>query len=203
MAYRDARGAPRLRAGLYAVYTNDAPPRRAMDFATRKARSALDGRAQAVLREVATTIGDPGIALRFGLFRPDARPRAYAELVQLAATKYGVDPNLLFAVMRVESIYNRRIVSYAGAVGLMQIMPTTGRRIAIKLGKNDFRTSDLLDPSTNLDGSLVPGVADRPLRGPAAARDRVVQRRPAQRPGVDAPAPRRNADRRLPRAHPV
>jgi soluble lytic murein transglycosylase len=151
MAYRDARGAPRLRAGLFAVFTGTAPPRRTADFAMRKARLALDASAQAVLREVATSIGDPGIALRFGVFRPDARPRAYAEIVQLAATKYGVDPNLLFAVMRVESIYNRRIVSYAGAVGLMQIMPTTGRRIAIKLGKNDFRVSDLLDPTTNLE----------------------------------------------------
>jgi len=138
MAYRDALGAPRLRAGLYAVYTDNAPPRRPADFATRKARLALDAGDQAVLRQVATDIGDPGIALRFGSWSPTARPRAYAELVEAAAAKYSVDPNLLFAVMRVESIYNRRIVSYAGAVGLMQIMPTTGRRIALQLGRTDY-----------------------------------------------------------------
>jgi soluble lytic murein transglycosylase len=151
MAYRDAIGAPRLRAGLYAVYTDDAPPRRPTDFPTRKARLALNASAQAVLREVATAIGDPGIALRFGSWSPTARPRAYASIVEEAAKKYGVDPNLLFAVMRVESIYNRRIVSYAGAVGLMQIMPTTGRRIALQLGKSEYSVSDLLDPTTNVE----------------------------------------------------
>jgi soluble lytic murein transglycosylase len=150
MAYRDAIGAPRLRAGLYAVYTDDAPPRRPADFPTRKARLALKSSAQAVLREVATQIGDPGIALRFGSWSPTARPRAYALIVEEAAKKHGVDPNLLFAVMRVESIYNRRIVSYAGAVGLMQIMPTTGRRIALELGQSDYSVSDLLDPTTNV-----------------------------------------------------
>jgi soluble lytic murein transglycosylase len=161
MAYRDAIGAPRLRAGLYAVYTDDAPPRRPADFATRKARIALKGSAQAVLREVATQIGDPGIALRFGSWSPTARPRAYASIVEAAAKKHGVDPNLLFAVMRVESIYNRRIVSYAGAVGLMQIMPTTGRRIALELGQPKYSVSDLLDPTTNVQmaawylGSLI------------------------------------------------
>jgi len=150
LAYRDAIGAPRLRAGLYAVYTDNAPPRRPADFATRKARIALRS-AQAVLREVATEIGDPGIALRFGSWSPTARPRAYADLVEGAAKKHGIDPNLLFAVMRVESIYNRRIVSYAGAVGLMQIMPTTGRRIALELGRPEYSVSDLLDPATNVE----------------------------------------------------
>jgi soluble lytic murein transglycosylase len=150
LAYRDAIGAPRLRAGLYAVYTDNAPPRRPADFATRKARIALRG-SQSVLREIATEIGDPGIALRFGSWSPTARPRAYAELVEAAAKKHGIDPNLLFAVMRVESIYNRRIVSYAGAVGLMQIMPTTGRRIALELGHPAYSVSDLLDPATNVE----------------------------------------------------
>jgi soluble lytic murein transglycosylase len=55
--------------------------------------------------------------------------------------------------MRVESIYHRRIVSYAGAVGLMQIMPHTGSRIAQKLGVRDFEVTDLLDPKTNVEFS--------------------------------------------------
>jgi soluble lytic murein transglycosylase len=79
------------------------------------------------------------------------RPRAYADAVQRAADKYGVDPNLLFAVMRVESIYHRQIVSYAGAVGLMQIMPRTGMLIARKLGVERFNVRDLLDPQTNVE----------------------------------------------------
>src|SRR4029079_710055 len=50
-------------------------------------------------------------------------------------------------------IYNRRIISTAGAIGLMQIMPATGRRIASELGVEDFEASDLLDPRGNLEFS--------------------------------------------------
>jgi soluble lytic murein transglycosylase len=54
-------------------------------------------------------------------------------------------------VMRVESTYLRQIVSHAGAVGLMQIMPRTGRLISRELGVEDFDTIDLLNPRTNLE----------------------------------------------------
>ncbi|MDD9932638.1 MAG: lytic transglycosylase domain-containing protein [Myxococcales bacterium] len=153
LAYRDARGSPRLRSGLEAVYTGSAPPRRPADWALRRARLSLEPDTRKQLAKVAELVGDPGVALRFGDWRQGQRPRAYTEQVHAAAAKYGVDPNLLFAVMRVESIYNRRIVSYAGAVGLMQIMPHTGRRIAERLGVEGFETTDLLDPETNLEFS--------------------------------------------------
>jgi soluble lytic murein transglycosylase len=83
--------------------------------------------------------------------RREVRPRAYESDVEAAALKYGVDPNLLFAVMRVESVYHRQIVSHAGAIGLMQIMPRTGRLISRELGVEDFDTIDLLNPRTNLE----------------------------------------------------
>ncbi len=79
------------------------------------------------------------------------RPRAYAELVEAAARRHGVEPELLFAVMRVESVYNPRIISYAGAIGLMQIMPRTGRLIAHSLGREDFTVDQLLEPEVNID----------------------------------------------------
>ena len=53
--------------------------------------------------------------------------------------------------MRTESVYQKRIVSYAGAVGLMQIMPRTGQLIAHAIGHSDFTPADLLDPRTNLE----------------------------------------------------
>lgn len=68
-----------------------------------------------------------------------------------SASRYGLDPNLLLAVMRVESVYDAEIVSYAGAIGLLQIMPRTGRLIAHQLGLHDFHTDDLLDPRTNIE----------------------------------------------------
>jgi soluble lytic murein transglycosylase len=71
--------------------------------------------------------------------------------VAVVARKYKLDPDLLFAVMRVESVYQRRIISHAGAIGLMQIMPRTGRLIADKLGLRDSTAADLLDPRFNLE----------------------------------------------------
>lgn len=150
LAYRDAQGSPRLRSGLLAMYTGEAPARRPMDWALRHARTAMSERDRQRLAEIAAWLGDPGISLRFKGFRPDLRPRAYADEVQAAAAEYDLDPNLLFAVMRVESIYNRRIISYAGAVGLMQIMPRTGKLIAERVGYAHFDVSDLLDPRTNV-----------------------------------------------------
>ena len=79
------------------------------------------------------------------------RPRVHQQLVRKVASRHGLDPNLLFAVMRVESTYQDQIVSYAGAVGLLQIMPRTGRHIAQARGHQHFSTTDLLDPATNLD----------------------------------------------------
>ena len=78
-------------------------------------------------------------------------PRAYEWLVVPAARRHGLDPNLLLAVMRVESAFQKHIVSYAGAVGLMQIMPRTGQMIAHALGRDDFTPADLLDPRLNLE----------------------------------------------------
>jgi soluble lytic murein transglycosylase len=101
---------------------------------------------------VAVTLGDMGTAGGFiGPDFIDTLPRAYEWLVVPAANRYGLDPNLLLAVMRVESAYQKHIVSYAGAVGLMQIMPRTGQLIAHALGHEDFTPADLLDPRLNLE----------------------------------------------------
>lgn len=118
----------------------------------RPNRRPLEDSARGVLADVAAALGDHGTAIALGgTHSADARPRAFAVEVVSAARQFGVDPNLLWAVMRVESVYQPRIVSYAGAIGLMQIMPRTGRLIAQRLGRNDFTTAKLLDPSTNLE----------------------------------------------------
>ena len=67
----------------------------------------------------------------------------YANLFLAAGTKYGVSPKLLAAIAKVESNYNPRAVSKAGAQGLMQIMPAT----AHGLGVNPF------DPAQAVDGA--------------------------------------------------
>jgi soluble lytic murein transglycosylase-like protein len=60
-----------------------------------------------------------------------ARKRFHAEIAN-AAQKAGVDPALVHAVIGVESAYQEHAVSSKGAVGLMQVMPATGRRYGVE-----------------------------------------------------------------------
>lgn len=150
LAYRDALGTMRFRSGLETVYSGRVPARRGGGWPLLRERRSLTRTDRQVLAEVARQLGDAGTALRFGQWDPNQRPRAFPNAVLKAAEEHGVDPNLLYAVMRVESIYNPRIISHVGAVGLMQIMPRTGRLIASSLGEVDFEVSDLLEPETNI-----------------------------------------------------
>jgi soluble lytic murein transglycosylase len=152
MAWRQAIGRPVRRAGLAAVFRGADLPRTPATWQELRQRRSLDADSRAILADVATRMGDMGVAMGFGGYeRIRDRPRAHAGLVERAARRHGLDPNLLFAVMRVESVYQRRIISYAGAIGLMQIMPRTGNLIASWRGRTAFTTDDLLDPETNIE----------------------------------------------------
>ncbi len=67
----------------------------------------------------------------------------YEHIVNEAANKYGVDPNLVHAVIRAESAGNPKAVSPVGARGLMQLMPGTAR---------DLGVTDSFDPEQNIMG---------------------------------------------------
>ncbi len=152
LAWREARGRTLRRIGLEAVYRGAERPRRFVDWRTRRERRALDSSSRVALGEIASALGDEGTAAGLiGWDRVRERPRAFEPIVRRVAARHGLDPNLLLAVMRVESVYQPRIISYAGAIGLMQIMPRTGRLIAEKLGRDEYTTADLLDPETNLE----------------------------------------------------
>ena len=58
--------------------------------------------------------------------------------------------NIVYAIMRQESFFDTYALSYSNAIGLMQIMPYTGRWIAKKLGEENFSIYRLFEPETNI-----------------------------------------------------
>jgi soluble lytic murein transglycosylase len=76
-------------------------------------------------------------------------PRAYSATVQAAARQYQVDPLLIWSVMREESNYDPAALSYAGARGLMQIMPDTQTWIAGQLNA-DIPPGAAFTPETSI-----------------------------------------------------
>ena len=78
-------------------------------------------------------------------------PLKYKEYIKKYALQYGINPNLVAATIWVESHFNPRAVSPAGALGLMQLMPQTARGIARHLGEEQsFTANKLFDPETNI-----------------------------------------------------
>lgn len=61
-----------------------------------------------------------------------------------------IDPFLIAAIIKNESGYDGKAVSNVGAVGLMQIMPETGRWIAEQMGLKNYRDDDLYLTKTNI-----------------------------------------------------
>jgi soluble lytic murein transglycosylase-like protein len=73
----------------------------------------------------------------------DDIPVPIESAVRAASAKYGVDENLIKAIIKQESNYNAAAVSSSGALGLMQLMPKTAEGLGV---------SDPLDISQNVDG---------------------------------------------------
>lgn len=101
----------------------------------------------------------PAIATRVIAVRPaaparaadaagQARVRALAPLMAEVAQRHDIDPLLLHAVAHIESRHQSQAVSPAGARGLMQVMPATGRRMGIAQADRE-----LLSPQANLEAS--------------------------------------------------
>jgi len=83
--------------------------------------------------------------------RKMAHPVEYAPLVEAAAQENGLETAHVYAVILCESSFRPAVTSSAGAMGLMQIMPDTGRWIAGKFGEEDIFTPEMLfEPETNI-----------------------------------------------------
>ena len=79
-----------------------------------------------------------------------AYPAAFSDLVSDAASKEGMSPLLLLSLVRQESFYDPDAGSGAGALGLTQVVPSTGESIATALGVTDFAADDLFRPKVSL-----------------------------------------------------
>ena len=87
---------------------------------------------------------------------PDTRtyrllyPREFGDHIEANAAAAGLDPLLVTALIRQESGWQTRARSHVGALGLMQVMPATGRLIARSLRIHGYHPDQLFEPETNL-----------------------------------------------------
>ncbi|GIJ50825.1 hypothetical protein Val02_77110 [Virgisporangium aliadipatigenens] len=107
----------------------------------------VNGTPTAIRRVLPSTVDTPGYP---GVLPANMRPAGgvagvpYAELFNAAGVRHGISPRLLAAVAKVESDYDPRVVSSAGARGLMQIMPATAKSLGV---------ADPFDPAQAVDGA--------------------------------------------------
>ena len=86
------------------------------------------------------------LALAAALFYGLYLPKKYRHAVAQAAAECGLEEELIFAVIRTESNFRPAAVSRAGAVGLMQLLPSTAAFAESLCGGG----ADLFDPSQNI-----------------------------------------------------
>lgn len=148
-----------LRAGLY----DDA-------FGEMRMAEKVWGTSPALQATVAWTVRQQGDPLRASVLMKRAYPQylsregallpddvlrvtypvEYWGLIRKYAAAHRLDPYLIAALIAQESGYNPSARSAANAVGLMQVVPSTGRAWARKLGIRNFTTRSLTDPEINI-----------------------------------------------------
>ena len=92
-----------------------------------------------------------GILINFvwTLFEKLSYPRQYSEYVEKYSLEYNIPEALIYATIKVESNFDPNVVSSAGAMGLMQMLPSTYEWLTSKLG-DEYSQDALYDPETNI-----------------------------------------------------
>jgi len=131
---RSQAPSPRAEAALQAVILARRGERRKSVLAIRDAFPALGGPFQAAVPEEALKL---------------YYPLDYEQPIRAAAVANGLPPALVFGVIRQESAFDANAQSWAGASGLMQLMPGTARELARGLGMSWSRER-LTEPAWNV-----------------------------------------------------
>ena len=82
--------------------------------------------------------------------RPYRYPRAYWNIIKKEAEQRGLDPYLILALIRQESLFDPDAISPASALGLMQLIPSTAGREAANMGLTYPGPDKLFEPDLNL-----------------------------------------------------
>lgn len=77
-------------------------------------------------------------------------PIPYRDVIIQNAQSNGLDPELVAAVISVESGFDPNAVSSRGAIGLMQVMPETGQWVGKQVGRTDITKDTLRSHETNI-----------------------------------------------------
>lgn len=114
--------------------------------AARAAALSGEAREEALAEEIAATRaeGERNAAVLGAVERFDIEPEL-AESIYDIARQEGIDPKMAFGLVRTESTFDERARSYAGALGLTQVLPSTARWLV-----PGTAASDLYHPETNL-----------------------------------------------------
>ena len=78
-----------------------------------------------------------------------SHPRDYSEFVSKYSDEYGVPEYIIYAVIKAESGFDSSALSSDGAIGLMQIMPSTFKWMT-DINDESYETGMLYDPETNI-----------------------------------------------------